>query len=241
MSKSASFDVFGTCFGFEKPIAAIEERMGPRLRRANVDARSLFFSWFFTVQRDFGFTSMAGKYVPIATIFQHTFNRACRVVEIPEKDAPTPDDVKFVMEAVKNLSARPGLKKCFDGLRNAGWDVYGVTNGGHQLSINYYKLADIELAGDHLISCDDIGVAKPDVRVYANANQRFDAKGLGAERWFVSAHGWDLLAAKKAGFKTAYLYVEEHDPATEVFGEFDLYAEGHEELLEKLTNVRSKL
>jgi 2-haloacid dehalogenase len=43
-----------------------------------------------------------------------------------------------------------------------------------------------------------------------------------------------LIAARKAGFKTAFLDFEEHDPVTEVFGEFDLYAGSMSELLEKL-------
>jgi 2-haloacid dehalogenase len=50
----------------------------------------------------------------------------------------------------------------------------------------------------------------------------------------VAAHSWDLLAAKKAGFKTAYLTMEEHDPVTDVFGSFDLYADSNEELLQKM-------
>lgn len=44
----------------------------------------------------------------------------------------------------------------------------------------------------------------------------------------------DLIAARKAGFKTAYLDMEEHDPVTEVFGTFDLYASSFEELLTRM-------
>ena len=40
--------------------------------------------------------------------------------------------------------------------------------------------------------------------------------------------------ARKQGFKTAYLDFEEHDPAPEVFGEFDLYAGSMRELLDKM-------
>ena len=144
------------------------------------------------------------------------------------------------MKAVTSLEARPGLKTCFDGLREAGWDVYGVTNGGSETSLNYYKLADIDLDSEHLLSCDDVGAAKPDLRVYINATNRLDAKGLGNEegdRWFVAAHAWDLLAARKLGFKTAYLDFEEHDAVESVFGKFDLYAGSMEELLEKLKKI----
>ena len=153
-------------------------------------------------------------------------------------DQVSDEDVEAVMAKVKALVARPGLKKCYDGLREAGWDVYGVTNGGKEASLKYYELANVELDKDHLLSCDEIKVAKPDIKVYQNAHKWLTSRGVGTEddgeRWFVAAHAWDLLAARTAGFKTAYLSFEEHDPVTEVFGKFDLYANDMEELLEKM-------
>jgi 2-haloacid dehalogenase len=53
----------------------------------------------------------------------------------------------------------------------------------------------------------------------------------------VAAHAWDLLAARKAGFKTAYLRFEEWDGVEEVFGEFDIVADDMEDLLKKMSNV----
>lgn len=239
-TKSACFDVLGTSFDFAKAIDVISQRLGEKLSAVKVEPKGLFFSWFYAAQRDFTYTSIAGSYTPIAQVLKHTFKRACQIVDLPA-DQVSDDDVAAVMEEITKLPPRAGLKKCIDGLRAAGWDVHGVTNGGKQTSMNYYKLADIELDGDHLLSCDDIEVAKPEVKVYQTANQHLTARGHGEkgkdERWFVAAHSWDLIAARKAGFKTAYLHFEEHDPVTPVFGEFDLYAETMEQLLEKMTAI----
>jgi 2-haloacid dehalogenase len=240
MIKSASFDVIGTCFGFSAPISTIQARLGPKLTTAAVDPKTLFFSWFYAAQRDFTYVSMTGSYVPIAQILKSTFRRACAVVDLP-LDAISDEDVDEVMKAFKAMGPRDGLKVCFDGLREAGWDVYGVTNGGSETSLAYYHNAGIELDGDHLLSCDSIKIAKPDVRVYENADRHLTERRLGkgeGERWFVAAHAWDLIAARKAGFKTAYLDFEEHDPCTDVFGEFDLYASSMEDLLAKLKEVK---
>lgn len=240
MTKSASFDVLGTCFSFDGAIKAIKARLGPKLDTAGIDAKTLCFSWFFAAQRDFTYTSMVGSYTPIAQILKHTFKRACAVSDLP-LDQVADEDVGAIMEEMKRLQPRPGLKKCYDGLRDAGWDVYAVTNGGKVTSLKYYELAGIELDGEHLLSCDDIQVAKPDPRVYENTHLHLTAQGLGdkqdGERWFVAAHAWDLIAARKAGFKTAYLTFEEHDSVKDVFGEFDVYADSMEELLEKLKQV----
>lgn len=237
MTKSVCFDVLGTCFAFDAAIEAIETQLGPRLKAIGVDPKTLFFSWFYAAQRDFTYTTVVNVYVPIATVLKNTFRRACLIVDLPEDQAPTDEDVSEVMKAVTSLRARPGLKACFDGLRAAGWEVLGVTNGGKETSQNYFKLADIELDGDHLLSCDDVQAAKPDFRVYMNAKRHLTFKGLSEEegdRWFVAAHAWDLIAARKAGFKTAYLDFEEHDPVEEIFGKFDLYASSMEKLLEKM-------
>lgn len=240
MAKSASFDVIGTCFDFDVPIKAIQTRLGPKLSTAAVDPKTLFFSWFYAAQRDFTYVSIAGSYKAIAEILKLTFRRACMVVDLPA-DAITDEDLEEVMKAFKAMEPREGLKRCYDGLREAGWDVYGVTNGGLQTSLNYYHNANIELDEAHLLSCDELKIAKPDVRVYENANKHLTSNGRGqdadGERWFVAAHAWDLTAARKAGFKTAYLDFEEHDPVTEVFGKFDLYAKDMDELLAKLKNV----
>lgn len=238
--KSACFDVIGTCFSFERTIGIIRQRLGSRLEPHNIDPKTLFFSWFYAAQRDFTYLTVIGEYTTIAAVLKATFKRACLIVDLPAEDTPSDDDVAAVMKAFTQSEAREGLKGCFDGLRDAGWDVYGVTNGGLETSLNYYKQADIALDSEHLLSCDDLKAAKPDLRVYLNATEKLDAKGLGSgegDRWFVAAHSWDLIAARKVGFKTAYLSFEEHDAVEEIFGKFDLYADSMGELLEKMKKL----
>lgn len=241
MTLSASFDVIGTCFEFEAPIQAIYDRLGDKLSTAKSDPKTLFFAWFYAAQRDFTYISLAGSYKPIAEVLKLTFKRACLIVDLPA-NAVSDDDVAVIMKAFKSMGPREGLKECFDGLREAGWDVYGVTNGGVETSLAYYHNANIELDEAHLLSCDDLKVAKPDVKVYERAQDHLTKQGLGdqgdGKRWFVAAHAWDLIAARAAGFKTAYLDFEEHDPVTEVFGKFDIYAGSMRELLQKLKDAR---
>jgi 2-haloacid dehalogenase len=240
MAITYSFDVLGTSFGFETAITAVQTHLGPRLQAIGVDPKTLFFSWFYAAQRDFTYTSLAGHYVPIAKVLKATLKRACLIVDLPPEQAPTDDEVEAIMAAVKSLEARPGLKKCIDGLREAGAEVYAVTNGGKETSLAYYRAGGIDMDAEHLLSCDEIQVAKPDARVYGNVNKHLDARSLGGgqqARWFVAAHAWDLIAARKAGFKTVYLDFEEHDPATEVFGQFDVYAKSMEDLLEQITTL----
>lgn len=190
MTKSVCFDVLGTCFGFDRAIEAIEKRLGEKLRSVGVDPKTLFFSWFYAAQRDFTYNSMVDNYVPIAQILSKTLRRACLIVDLPAA-AVKDEDIAAVMASVKKLEARPALKSCFEGLVAHGWDVYGVTNGGKETSMAYYKAAGIALDGDHLLSCDDIKKAKPDPVVYENAKTILLGAGASdTERWFVAAHAW---------------------------------------------------
>lgn len=153
------------------------------------------------------------------------------------------------MGIMKSLPAREGLKECFEMLRGAGWDVVACTNGGRKGTEGYYANAGIEwVKGGNVISCDEIGggVAKPDMRVYQEANrvlgereaafagQGGDRKADGNTRWFVAAHSWDLIAARKAGFRTAWVSHEEGDSCEDLFGKFDVYAGGLKECAEAM-------
>ncbi|KAJ1337229.1 2-haloacid dehalogenase [Microdochium nivale] len=249
MPPSACFDVIGTCFDFSGPITAIHDRLSHKFPTAKRDPTTLFFSWFYAAQRDFTYVSLAGSYKPIADVLRLTLRRACLTVAEDNADdggdisnVVSDDDVQVIMAAFKGgMAPRKGLKACFDGLRDADWDVYAVTNGGVETSLGYYRDADIALDRDHLLSCDDLKVAKPDVRVYERAQGHLSKQGLAeddGQRWFVAAHAWDLIAARAAGFKTAYLDYEEHDPVTEVFGEFDVYASSMDELLQKMKDIK---
>lgn len=188
--KSVCFDVLGTCFGFDAAIEKIEERLGPKLRTVSIDSKSLFFSWFYAAQRDFTYNSIVDNYVPIATILQKTFRRACLIVDLPAEHV-TDNDVEEVMSGIKTLRAREGLKQCFDGLAEHGWDVYGVTNGGKETSLAYYRNAQIVLDEDHVLSCDTIKKAKPALEVYETASKvSTRAGGSTDQKWFVAAHAW---------------------------------------------------
>ena len=48
----------------------------------------------------------------------------------------------------------------------------------------------------------------------------------GDECWFIAAHTWDLLPARSAGFKTAYVDFEEIYPCEEIYGKPDVFEDG---------------
>ncbi|UTT93830.1 hypothetical protein NDA17_002483 [Ustilago hordei] len=143
-------------------------------------------------------------------------------------------------------------------------DVWAATNGSLQLGRSSFLRAlgdtdgadiDSEAArsgrsaqdnaigsGIGLFSCDEVGVAKPDPKVYAELLRRINAEPLDPNSakkeyqgiWFVASHTWDTFAAKKAGFRTAWVTYEEHYSCPSVYGTPDVVGRNMKEVAEKI-------
>ena len=143
--------------------------------------------------------------------------------------------VDAMMASLKRLEPRPGMVEAFERIYRApgNMEIWAATNGSLELGRGLFEralgaqagadLSDDRLRGVGLMSCDEIQVAKPDPRVYEAIKARLDASGPGS-RWFVASHAWDLFAAKRAGFKTAWVRYEEFDPLPAIFGTPDIIA-----------------
>ncbi|CBQ72162.1 related to platelet-activating factor acetylhydrolase precursor [Sporisorium reilianum SRZ2] len=143
-------------------------------------------------------------------------------------------------------------------------DVWAATNGSPQLGRSSFLRVlgdsdgadlDSEAArsgrsdkdnavgvGVGLFSCDEIGAAKPDPKVYAEVLRRIKAEPIDANAakkeyqgiWFVASHTWDTFAAKQAGFRTAWVTYEEFYSCSSVYGTPDVVGRNLEEIAEKI-------
>jgi 2-haloacid dehalogenase len=100
----------------------------------------------------------------------------------------------------------------------------------------------------YIVSCDEVQKAKPSPEIvsfcesalatwacqltclctqYARTLELAGADPKqGDECWFIAAHSWDLLPARNAGFKTAYVDFEEIYPCEEIYGKPDVFEDG---------------
>jgi platelet-activating factor acetylhydrolase len=137
-------------------------------------------------------------------------------------------------------------------------ELWGATNGGLALGEKLFKNAlgaDVELftgegvsskqrtsssskgKGVGLFSCDEVKVAKPNPDVYRAIKERIEKDSKDGEKttlWFVASHTWDLFAAKKAGFKTAWVGYEEFYTCPDVYQKPDIIANDLNEVAEKI-------
>ncbi len=104
-----------------------------------------------------------------------------------------------LLDAYRVLPAFPDAVPCLSALRRRGVRRAILSNGEPHMLASAVEAAGLQELLDEVISVEDVGVYKPDPRVYALAERRL---GLPAARMgFVSSNAWDAQAAARAGFR----------------------------------------
>ncbi len=88
-------------------------------------------------------------------------------------------------------------------LKAAGYATAILSNGSPDMLDGAVTSAAIGDYLDAVLSVEDVGVFKPDARVYDMVGTRFDCTPN--EVLFVSSNGWDAAAAAAYGFHTAWV------------------------------------
>ncbi|OAN84597.1 haloacid dehalogenase, type II [Jannaschia sp. EhC01] len=102
-----------------------------------------------------------------------------------------------------NLSAYPEVPGMLAALKGAGMQTGILSNGSPEMLRGAVDSAGIGDVLDAVLSVEDVGVFKPDVRVYDMVGQRFGCAP--GEVLFVSANGWDASFATAYGFDTLWV------------------------------------
>ncbi|CEQ40128.1 SPOSA6832_01716, partial [Sporobolomyces salmonicolor] len=176
---------------------------------------------------------------PIAKVLKTTLPRIYLMSGLVPPSAASPSSssttfspslIEPVVASIPSMPARPGLGACAALLQMHNFRVMAATNGGLETTRGLFEnaLGKEEAGKWEYFSCDEDRVAKPSPSVYEDVWKRLGLGGVERKGWFVASHTWrvvaDLFAAKKAGFKTAFVTYEEHLVLPELFGQPDIVA-----------------
>ena len=134
------------------------------------------------------------------------------------------------------LATRPNAVDAIHELRDS-YTVVVLTMLSYAIAVDCSKLN--QLNWDGILSCEFLERYKTDARAYQQAAGLLRLKP--EEVMMVAAHTADLMGAKDAGLKTAYVYQDdwstEHSPREPAHSldNFDASAKNFGELVEKLT------
>ena len=104
-----------------------------------------------------------------------------------------------LLESYRVLPAFPDAKAALEALRRRGLKTAILSNGEPGMLDAAVEAAGLHDLLDEVISVEDIGVYKPDWRVYALAASRLGVPIT--DMGFVSSNAWDAQGAVRAGFR----------------------------------------
>jgi 2-haloacid dehalogenase len=108
-----------------------------------------------------------------------------------------------LIEEYSNLSAYPDVVPALSSLKARGHKLVAFSNGAEAIVHTLLDGAGILPLLDGVISVDDLKTFKPDPAVYNYLARRLDRAV--DKTWLVSSNSWDVIGAKSAALKAAWI------------------------------------
>ena len=189
--RACVFDAYGTLFDVHSPVGRVAEALGDKAHAVSRTWRDkqLQYTWLRSLMRaHIDFWQVTGEALDYA-LNLHGID-----------DAASRDEL---MQAYLTLDAYADVAPTLAKLKAAGLQTAILSNGSPHMLAAAVASAKIGDRLDAVLSVEEVGIYKPDPRVYKMAADRF---AVGPRKvCFVSANGWDASAAAHFGFQVAWM------------------------------------
>ena len=183
------FDAYGTLLDVNGAMAAHAARLGPRWEALSAEwrAKQLEYTWVRTLtgpghHEDFWLCTRDALDFVFA---RHGIGDAALARDL--------------MEAYRRLPAYPEVPGMLEALRGRDIQTAILSNGTPGMLADAVAAAGIAKLLDEVLSVEEVGVFKPDRRIYGLATRQF---GCAADEIvFVSGNAWDAQAALAFGMR----------------------------------------
>ena len=183
------FDAYGTLLDVHGAMRAHADALPPDWERISADwrAKQLEYTWIHSQigpeqHRDFW------------QVTQEALDWVCakyRIADPAIRDA--------LLDSYRSLPAYPEAAEMLRTLRARGLRTAILSNGEPAMLDAAVRAAELASLLDAVLSVEEIGVFKPDPRVYGIATRRFQVEP--GQVAFVSSNPWDAHGARVFGFR----------------------------------------
>jgi 2-haloacid dehalogenase len=192
MPGAIGFDVYGTLVD---PLA-----MKTRLEAIAGDLAGQMSRLWREKQIEYTFRrALMQKYENFDVCTEQALAFAAKSLNMELRDA----DRAALIKAYRRLPSFPDALPAIRSLKAAGFKLAAFSNGVETSLRALLEHSGILPYLDAVISVDDLETYKPDPRVY-----RYLAERLGfplENAWLASSNGWDVMGAKAAGLRAAWI------------------------------------
>ncbi|MEK9967895.1 MAG: haloacid dehalogenase type II [Ferrovibrio sp.] len=184
--KACLFDAYGTLFDVSAAARALASELGPHWQPLadTWRAKQLNYSWL---------RSLMGAHVDFWQVTADALDFAMDERGIREAGLR-----QRLLDLYFNLACYPEVPDMLRRLKDAGLITGILSNGSPPMLEAACRSAGLDSLIDHLISVEDVGIYKPDPRIYRLAMERLMLPAAAIA--FHSSNGWDIHAGKRAGF-----------------------------------------
>lgn len=184
------FDVNETLLDMEPVNTAINNALGSPLASSIWFYKLLYYSLAETTTgnyRDFGEIGAAS--------LRHTAQELS--AEIAD------NSIESILKKMSRLEPHPEVKEALQTLKDLGYKMVALTNGGKQTLLQQMKHAGISHFFEEMYSVEAVRKFKPHPETYQYVLTQQNIAPASA--MLIAAHGWDIMGAGRAGLKTAFI------------------------------------
>jgi 2-haloacid dehalogenase len=197
--RACVFDAYGTLFDFNSAVMRCRDAIGDDAARLSEIWRTkqLQYTWLRSLmQRHADFWQVTGEALDFALATVGIDDPALR---------------RRLMDLYRTLDTFPEVPAVLGQLKQAGMRTAILSNGAPDMLGAAVDAAGLDTVLDALLSVEDVGVFKPDPRVYQLAVDRLGVAP--AEICFMSSNGWDAVGAASFGFRVVWVnrYGQPHE------------------------------
>lgn len=185
------FDAYGTLFDFNSATEGCRADLGEKADALSAlwRTKQLEYTWL---------RSLMGDYVPFWQVTGEALDFAMESLALENAALR-----EKLMDLYRNIEAFPEVPSVLKTLRDSGLKIAILSNGSPEMLEAGAKHSGIADLLDANISVADVGIFKPDPRVYQLACDRL---GVAAEHIsFQSSNAWDAHGASAFGFRVAWV------------------------------------
>jgi 2-haloacid dehalogenase len=188
--KACVFDAYGTVFDFASAAARCVDVLGDKAAAVTALWRDkqLQYTWLRSLQ---------GRHADFWQVTGDALDYTLETLRIAD-----PQVRDRLMNLYRKLDCFPEVPRVLERLKQAGFLTAILSNGSPAMLREAVAGAKLEGLLDHVLSVEDVGIFKPDGRVYQLAVDRLGVPARAIA--FQSSNAWDAYAASAFGMRVVW-------------------------------------
>ena len=188
--KAIIFDAYGTLFDVNSAAEKCKEKIG--------DKWEGFASYWRTTQLEYTWLrSMMKRHKDFWQVTEDSLDKSMLFFKIDHSLRSE------LLNLYKTLSTYPEVREVLKKLKDKKYKISILSNGTPALLDNLVKSNNLEKIFDNIFSIEEVGIYKPDERVYKMPINKYKIKKN--EVAFLSANTWDVSGAGNFGFNSIWV------------------------------------